>query len=200
MNKVYIIFAYIFIIILNTNNLQAAPNSTATVNCEPSLQKHLEAILKIPEAKNLLNTIRKEGSIHIVAGNSPLAKRFGAFWDPDQRAIFIDTARSEGSIIGSLIFELHNASVDSHFNYLNEMAHQGRISKEKYIESMEYMEYINSKNASKLASTVIKMRVLPKDAFLPTYDNFKEHLQAQKQSGHSDCFARNFDNCHYRPF
>ena len=154
-------------------------------------------MLKIPEAKALIEGIQKDGPIQIIAKETELTRRFGAFWDPDRRIICIDISsdQSEGSLIGSLLFELHNASVNSQFDRLDEMAENGKITKEQYIESMEYIEYLNSLSASKIVDKGMRIGVLPLDSGLPIYPNFKEHFRAQKSSGHSACFARNFDKC-----
>ena len=181
----------------NQSQTKQSETSTQGVNCSPQLQKTLQAILKIPEAINLINSIRKEGTISIVAKNNYLSKQFGAVWDPDQRVIYIEVSsdRTEGTLIGFLLFELHNASVNYRIKELNNMASRGEINKEKYVESMEYLEYINSLNASRIAQIGIRMGALPWDSHLPTYNNFEDHFNAQKMSGHSDCFARNYDMC-----
>jgi len=168
----------------------------AIINCAPQFQNCMEKILKIPELKQLLTFIKKDGAIHILPKHSELTKQFGAFWDPDRRIIYVDIIdKNEGLTIGSIIFELHNASVNAQIIHLNKLASQGKINKENYIESMEHIEYINSINASKIASKGIKKGIFPKEAFLPTYSSFREHFQAQINSGHSACFGRNFELC-----
>lgn len=190
--------------ILTTFSLNAANSSyaseathTPTIRCAPELKKHFQALLKIPEAKAVIEKVRQEGSFQIIVESTGLTRQFGAFWDPDRRIICIDASndQSEGDIIGSLLFELHNAAVTSQFDRLDERAAKSEITKELYVESMEYIEYLNSLSASKIASKGIRMGVLPADAGLPTYPNFQEHFKAQKSSGHSACFARNYDMC-----
>lgn len=168
-----------------------------TVRCDPQLQNCFQAILQIPEARTLINAIRKEGSIQIAVQNTALSKQLGAYWDPDRRIIFIDFSshQGDGLIIGSLLFELHNASVNSQINHLNELARMRKIDKDKYVESMEYLEYLNSLSCSKIAEKGIRMGILPSDSQLPTYSSFKEHFKAQKMSGHSAFFERNYYMC-----
>ncbi len=69
--------------------------------------------------------------------------------------------RSEGSVLASLIFELHNALGFKPVDNFDEMAFYGKISKEEYVRSIEHLEYMNSINASKLAKIGIK-RVISK--------------------------------------
>ncbi|HEV8051942.1 MAG TPA: hypothetical protein VGP47_05560 [Parachlamydiaceae bacterium] len=169
--------------------------SVSNIKCAPQVQKYLQAILKIPEAKTLLEDIQKEGLIQISAKSTVLSKRYGAFWDPDRRVIYVDLSptRSEGSKIRFLLFELHNASVNSQFKHLNDLAKKGKINKKNYVESMEYLEYINTLKTAKLAEIGIKMGMLPSDSHLQTFSTFKEHFNAQKLSGHSACYAHNYE-------
>ena len=165
------------------------------IKCAPQLQSCLNRIQQIPEARELIASIQKEGAIQISAKNTDLSEQFGAFWDGDKRTICIALSSdvTTASIIGSILFELQNAAVDSKFEYYNSLASQGSITRSKYIESMEYLEYENSFRAAKIAEKGIKMGVIPSRARLPIYSSFKEHYAAQKMSGHSDCFASTYD-------
>lgn len=182
---------------LAAQNHHTGYSSTSLPKCSPQLQKHFNAILEIPEAKKLVEGIQSEGAIQIVAERTKLSRQFGAFWDPDRRLIVIDTSlnQSDGSIIGSILFELHNASVNTKINQLNRLASTGGTNKSDYVRSMEYLEYVNSLNASKISEKGIQMGIFPQDAYLSTYTNFSEHYKAQRESGHSDAFAHNFDIC-----
>ncbi len=204
MNRLLIIILYAVLfyqmpLTCALNNYQS--NQPLLVKCAPELQGNLRAIQKIPEARALIASIQKEGPIQIVAQNTSLSNQFGAFWDPDQRIICIALSSdvTDGSIIGSILFELHNASVNSKINYLDELASKRKISKARYIESMEYLEYINSLNAAKIAEKGIQMNVLPTESRLPTYHSFKEHFSVQKKYGHSAHFARSYDQLSKRP-
>jgi len=167
------------------------------VTCSTELQTSLQKILQVPEAKTILNQIRQEGPIKIIAKRTPLSQQFGAYWDPDHRVICLDISSSstEGLIIGSLLFEMQNASQNTTIHQINQLAAEKKISKQKYVERMEYLEYINSKKASKIAQKGIAMGIFPSDSQLPTYATFTEHFNAQKISGHSDVFNRNYDIC-----
>jgi len=191
LNKFFVMCAFFMLTTLTFLSAEPLPK------CAPPLQKHLNAILKIPEAKTLLEEIQRQGPIQIVAKRSNQRSKFGAFWDPDNRKIIIELSPSlnDGYIIGSIIFELHNASVNKKYKELNLLAENGAINKEDYIRSMEYLEYINSLNASKIADKGIKSGIFPSSAYLHTYSDFNEHFIAQKKSGHSNFFADNFDTC-----
>lgn len=186
-----LIFNLLFLASLN------GAQSSPPITCDFQLQQSLQSILKIPEAKALVEEIAKEGPIRIMAGNHAISQQFGAFWDPDRRIICIHSPSniSQHEVIKSLLFELHNASSNSKIHHINQLARQGKIDKACYIKSMEYLEYINSKKAAKMALEGIKMGAIPRGCVLPTYPTFQEHYAAQQQSGHSACFARNYDRC-----
>lgn len=205
MNKTILIILFLFYQSSLVYSLNYGQNNVSIpVICALPLQKHLAKIQKIPEGKALIDTIQQQGAIKIINKHTNLSDRFGAFWDPDERTICIALSSkiTEGGVIGAILFELHNASVASKFNHLDQLAAEGRIDKESYVKSMEYLEYINSLSAAKVAEKGIQMKILPHDARLPTYRNFEEHFSEQKRSGHSSCFARNYDNLckssHYR--
>lgn len=179
----------IFILICNANYSFAV----VPVNCCPELQSSLASIQKIPEARKLIDAIQKEGPITIMLRNTELSDEFGAFWDGDRRIIAISSRQSPGARIGSILFELHNASVSSKLNHLDTLAETGKIDRDSYVESVEYLEYRNSIGASTIAEKGIKMGIFPKEARLPVYKNFEEHFYYQKIGGHSSWIAKNYD-------
>lgn len=165
------------------------------IYCSPQLKNLLISIHKVPEAKQLIESVQKEGPIRIIINNIWLSEEFGAYWDSVNRIIAVayNPNVAPGKLIGSILFELHNASVDSKIRELDRLAYFGKINRTQYVESMEYLEFINSHNAAKIANKGIKMGIFPKEAFLPTYNTFKEHFHMQKVSGHSSWFAKNYD-------
>lgn len=198
MNKLLltIIFTFVFYQLPLTCATQIKETSqTLLIKCDPQLQQSWEKLLKVPEVIELIKVIQKEGPIRLTVDHSSVANEFGAFWDPTLRRVCVALSPnlSEGELMGSLIFELCNASVNSKFAHLNQLASQRRIDKASYVRSMEYLEYQNSLNAAKLAKRGIEMGILPKDAQLFTYPSFEKHFAAQQKHGHSAFFARNYD-------
>lgn len=187
------IFIFISVFFLQTTSISAS-TSANHLDCSPELHGCLRKILSLPEAEKLVQEIQKEGPIRIRASNHGISDQFGAFWDVDRRIINVNTyQRSEGEIIGSIIFELHNASVNSKLNHFDHLAETGRISRERYVEEIEYLEYVNSKRASAIATEGIKRGIFPRSAHLPTYRDFDEHFHYQKVGGHSAIIAKNYE-------
>lgn len=166
----------------------------AEIRCAPQLKNSLNTIQKLSEARELISNIQKEGQISI-ALNDNGSEQFNAFWDPERRIIFVNITREStpGSLIGSILFELHNAYINSKLNHLDQLAMQGRISKRNYVEGVERLEYQNSLATAKLAEKGIALGLFPANARLPTYDTFEEHFRIQKMGGHSAWIANTYD-------
>lgn len=165
------------------------------VECARPLQKHFSKILKIAGARKLISTIQKEGPFRIVANKHRLSEQFGAFWDIGRRTICVNLSprSSEGELIGSILFELHNAAANAKLRHYNQLAEMRGIDRESYVRGIEYIEYENSLKAALIATQGIKMGILPSDARLPTYRNFEEHYRYQIKGGHSAWIAKNYD-------
>ncbi len=169
--------------------------SLSSVECASQLKPCLMAIQKVPEARQLIETVQKEGWVRVVVNNTHLSNQFGAYWDGSNRtiAISVTSDNTQGDIIASIIFELHNASVDSKFDYLDSLAAAGQIDREGYIRAVEYIEFQNSISAHNIAEKGIKMGVFPVRARLHVYRNFEEHYYYQQVGGHSAYIGKNFD-------
>jgi hypothetical protein len=165
------------------------------IECAPELQQSLAQIQKLPAARELIAKVQKEGPFRIQVNRS-ISGQFGAFWDPDQRVIHVTLSpdRVEGSLIGSILFELHNAIASSKLDYYDSLAAARKISKDKYVEAVERMEYQNSLSTAKLAEQGVAMGIFPKGARMPTYASFEEHFRIQKMGGHSQWIANNYDS------
>lgn len=169
---------------------------SATVSCSPQLKNAVNKIQKLPEAKKLIDMIQQEGAIQIVVHHNTLSDQFGAFWDPDTRLICISLTKSatEGRVIASIIFELHNALMNKKISYFHDLAAAGNIDKETYVRSIEHIEYQNSLWASAMAHNGIKKGLFPADTHLNTYKNFEEHYHYQIIGGHSAWIAKTYDH------
>mgnify|MGYP000305304383 CR=1 FL=1 len=172
-----------------------------SIRCSPELQNSLNLIRKIPDAQKLLASIQNAGPISIVVTRSNLSQQFGAYWDPDLRIISINPAAhsSEGELIGSILFELHNASNTSRIDHIDHLASTGKIDRENYIMAMERLEYENSISAAQIADKGIQAGIFPRSARLPTYSSFQEHYYYQKLGGHSAWVGNVFDQLAPRP-
>ncbi len=169
---------------------------TSSISAQPSrLEACLMKMQKSPEVRQLMSEIEREGPIHIIADTKPLSKEFGAFWDCEQRLICVNVTpkRTEGELIGSILFEMHNALSDRQFQRLDELASRGQIDRDSYVRKMEYLEFQHSHKAAALAQAGIEKGIFPRDARLYTYPTFEEHFRMQQIGGHSYWIAKNYD-------
>lgn len=192
MNK----FLISFVLFLSFFSISLHAKNSTYVACVPELQQCLKKIQMLPEGRELIMKIQQEGPIRIGLARTQLSSEFGAFWDPDRRMICLNPSwhGSEGEMIASILFEMHNALVSSKMEKLNYLAECGQISRDKYVESFERLEYENSVNASRIAKKGIQMGIFPPSSKMHVYKDFEEHFHYQIISGHSRWIARNFDN------
>lgn len=197
MKKKHILF--LLFIFLNISILAFSQdyrrNNPVSIYCDPQLQPYLKKIQQVPEAQTLLTNIQKTGRIAIIKSDHPLARQFGAFWDPDRRMIHVNLSHhsTPGELVGSLLFEMHNALVNSKIEQLDELAAKGEISKDRYVEGIEFLEYKNSIDTAKITDSGIRMGIFPHDARMQTYGSFEEHYRIQKMGGHSAWIAKTYD-------
>lgn len=171
---------------------------STSISYSTQLEDIITTIQQLPEAQKLIASIQKEGALRIIVNKQiPVCEQFGACWDPDNRIICVNTVptsrHSKGAVIGSILFELHNASVNSQINYYDSLAARGEIEKEDYVRSIEFLEYENSIKTAQMAEKGIQAGLFPANARLPTYSNFEEHYYFQKVGGHSAWIAHNYN-------
>jgi hypothetical protein len=175
-----------------TGTLWAYPNHS------PELAAPLRTLYQLEETQRLLNQVEKEGSIKIKAVKLG-SQAQNACWFPDERTICVNISkrRSFASLICSLVFELHNALNQKKFDQFDLLAMQGKITKAKYIESVEHQEYLNALQTMQILKKGVERQIFPPDisswAVAPT---FQEHYRVQRESGHSQSIGMIFDSLH----
>jgi hypothetical protein len=176
--------------IINTTCLFAS-----FVNVPSNLKRAAQKIETFSESRHLLKEIEKEGLIKLEF--RPLGKGpFHACWIGEIRTILLNSSNSwtEGQIISSILFELHNAKQDKAYDRLNTLALKRQITKDQYVETIEHLEFDNSIMTKNLIDAGIKNGYYPKDANLLVYKNFEEHFYWQLKLGHSALMARQYDD------
>ncbi len=160
------------------------------------VQESLNRIQQLPEAREMMQAIQKEGPIRIAISDNAVSKQFGACWDVEQRVILIYPPfhYSMGQIIGSILFEMHNARTHSQILHYDALAIEGKIDREAYIRSIEHMEYVNSKNTAAMVDAGIARGIFPPESKRNTYRDFEEHYYYQQYGGHSAWIGRSYDH------
>lgn len=167
----------------------------AQPNHPQQLSAPLNLLYRLEETNQLLRKVEAEGNITIKTSN------FGknpsnASWVPNERTIYLNFAkqRTLGSLVCSITFELHNALSETQFDYYDQLAQEGRISKEDYIAGIEYIEYVNACNASWMLEKGIRRGIFPSDASWPIAPTFQQHFHIQKMAGHSALIGYMYDD------
>lgn len=181
-------------------NLKAASVSSpktyanAITYYAPEVTDAIVAIKQLPESKEILEKIQKDGPISILFKPLPSVD-FGAMWDADARTITVNSKspRQLGNIICSILFEMHNAISNSQFMKLTEMASKGDISKDQYVEYVERMEHTNCLDTVKLLDKGMKIGIFPETSRWNIYANFDDHYKVQQLTEHSIWLSKNYD-------
>ena len=161
----------------------------------PQLTVPMRALYQNKESQQLLSQAESEGPLTIKMASLG-AQASNAVWLPDERTICLNVSkkRSLGSLICSMIFELHNATTTKQFNHTDQLAASGRLSKQKYIETIERIEYANALKTSQMLERGVRKGVFPADARYPIAPTFEEHYAIQIQYGHSQFIGRMYEN------
>lgn len=185
MRKLILLFTLIF-----TLPLISAPFR----EIDPFLYQAVQSIYKVPEARTLAYSLEFDGPITVRMGDFGRATS-DAMWRSAERCILLNNAKrwTEGRKIASILFEMHNASINRELCYIDSLARSGNLSKEEYILTVERVEYNNVIKTRALIDKGISMGVFPKDAYFPVLKNFEDHLKLQQEAGHSAFIARNYE-------
>lgn len=172
----------------------AAPTSTLVSSSfewtAPSLAPIAQKLFTLPEARQLLAEIQGEGPVYLEY--LPLgANNSNAHWEFKRRCIAINSSkqRTEGRILCSILFEMHNAKSTRDFSYYDALAKARRISKYDYVEAVEYIEHQNALKTCALVEKGIRQGLFPMDARWPITPDFAEHFRIQQSAGHSSYIA-----------
>lgn len=161
----------------------------------PSIEEALTAIRALPEGELLLRTIEAEGPITFEYREIDDFD-FGAMWDSRTRTVVVNAkrCRSQGIMISSLLFELHNAKTTQHLINESRRAIAGKISKDRYVENIERMEHQNALDTIAILEEGIANGTFPSTAQWTIIRDFDDHYMLQQLSGHSHWIAHNFDS------
>lgn len=168
---------------------------TARPDHAPHLSQPINLLYRLNETSQLLQKVESEGKLTIKTSHFG-SNTSNAAWFPSQRAIYLNFAnqRTLGSIICSIVFELHNALSDKQFDCYDQLALTGKITKEQYIRAIEYIEYVNACSAAHMLEKGVRQGIFPQDARWPIAPNFEEHLYIQKMAGHSSVIGCMYDD------
>lgn len=181
------------IIPFNSEESQNPRAKLYEMHCDEELKPLLCKIQELDEVKRLIAQVREEGPLFIEV-NRTLPNTFEGYWSKEGRTVYITNPKTApyGSLICTLIFELHNAKRSADLIDLNQRAYSRSISKKMYVRSVEMIEHQNALATCKILEKGIALGVFPKSSRWPIHQDFETHFAIQKRSGHSkwiaDCY------------
>lgn len=165
----------------------------------PRVQHAIDAMQAMPEIRQLIADAQRSGPIGIEIDPNP-ASEFEALWNGEKRVILVNPKkiRSEATLICTILFELHNASTNTHFMNLVNQARAGKINKESYVEKVERMEHKNALNTCRLIELGIARGLFPVETRWKIFYRFEEYYKLQQLMGHSPWIANSYDRLNPR--
>lgn len=160
-----------------------------------SMQKEINQLLHFPKTRQFITSLQSEGPINL--NWIPMGDRnFHAFWSSKKRLVALNSSRqwNPGEKIFSILFELHNAKANKELSHLDQLASKNKISKNKYVEAVERIEYMNMLKTARLLEEGVHLGYFPKETYIPENPTFREHFKIQKECGHSAFIAKKYDD------
>lgn len=178
------IILFIITFFLSITTIEAAP---------PSAQQAMQIIADVPEGKQLLQEVWKNGAVRVEIVRLE-NEQFEAYWDAGKRLIQVNAVhtRDLAATIRAIVFELHNAKNNARFIDLMTLAYQGRISVDQYVEGMERIEHQNAIETALILDRGIAQGVFPKETAWLVLRDFEDHYAHQQLGGHSQWFVKQY--------
>ncbi len=173
--------------------------SASSILCAKELNHILAIAQKLPETNQIFEKVLEDGPLYIEV-NRHISKEFEGYWSDDERTIYLTKTRSttDGMLIATLVFELHNAYRNHELRSLTKKAEAQGICKEDFVRQYEYVEFKNAKDAQRLVNLGIERGIYPYTSSIDYHDNFEDHYALQQRVGHSAWIGNMYDGYYYQ--
>ena len=124
-------------------------------------------------------------------------------WVPDLKVIHLNpqlciggirSREQHSNVVATLLFELCNATHQEQLKSIYEHAVQGHLDKERYVRSIEEVEYASAKEASALIGDLVNRGSVVKNChFHQCFDDFSLFYLWEQLNGHSTAVAAQYD-------
>lgn len=172
--------------------------SLSAIDYSPELNEAMDCIYLLPEAVKLIDEVESLGGpIHVVYTHE-MGAPFEGMWQSHLRRISVNAwmKPSLGRQIQTILFELTNAEADAAHRELSRKSLERTISRQDYIQGVEWIEHQNALKTKKLIIEGIEQGIFPKDAFWHVPEDFNQHLAMQQASHHSEWLGKQWDHDH----
>lgn len=194
----FILNVFLALISLDLHAQHAVPSCNYTKNflqVKNSTLKAISSKLKqVPESRQVIERALQRGSITVDFSFEGMP--FAAAWLSSTREISIDGRNYEdqGKPLCYLLFELHNAISEPKYQKLYEMALNGGIGCDSYVEAVEKIEHENMINTVAILEKGISYGVFPQSARWEIIYDFATHYKIQQLTGHSLLIAKEYQD------
>lgn len=179
---------------LNYGLINAAQLETSFAYYPEELAEAIQALELRPEMDEISTLFNGKKKITILY--MPMeGEELEAFWDGGARQIRVNSNNDPalGRLIGTILFEFHNAKNNHKLVYITQQAIDGKITKEQYVRSVEELEFNNARQTYEILEKGIADGHFPKSAHWPLYNNFEDHYRVQQLMAHSDWLANYYN-------
>lgn len=200
MNNKLIIFVYVLVALffVDANPLCAARSNRLCYNESALRSKHanvrevITRLRQVPESNEVITEALREGPITVEISNGRMP--FNAMWQNAPRKIVVakHAAREKGSLLSHVLFELMNAASEEKYQRLCELAIDGLIDCDSYVEAVERIEYENMLKADAIVGKGISLGIFPPAVRWGMIDGFDTHYKIQQLAGHSTSIAEEY--------
>ena len=196
-NKIYFAFL-IALFFVDINALHSARPYQSRYRQSALKTRHAEvnavirSLQRLPESNQVIEEALRQGSITVEVSTGRMP--FNAMWENAPRRIVVDkrAARNQGSLLCHVLFELMNAASEEKYQELCEMAIDGLIDCDTYVEAVERIEYENMLRADAIVEKGVFLGVFPSAERWGMIDDFATHYKIQQLAGHSTSIVQEY--------
>ncbi len=201
---------FLALFIFNLSNISAVRPCRSCSREHTLHTKHanVDAVIKIlrrlPESNEVIEQALRQGSISVEVSKGRMP--FKAMWLNGPRKIVLErgASRQPGSLLSHLLFELMNALSEDQFLELCDLALDGQIDCDSYVEAVERIEYRNMIRADAIIEKGLSLGIFPPAPKWEIIDDFATHYKIQQLAGHSPLIAREYQEMrgrrHFSPY
>jgi len=156
------------------------------------LRPAVKTLLAFPKAQDVLDEVQANGKRIRVKMHPFTVSTSNAMWSPVRGSIILNSLRkrSEGEIVRSILFEMHNAKNQKKFTHFEQLARKGLIDQASYVREIERIEHTNAMETMALLNEAISKGYYPQTSYWQICPDFEKHFQLQQQVGHSQFIAK----------
>ena len=163
--------------------------------CDEEFQEIFSLIQNLSEVNCLIDRTLQDGPLYILK-NDLYPQTMTGFWQPYHRTIYLTKMlqTTAETLIITLIFELHNAARNNELENIDSAVCRHEFDKDQYVEAKECIEYQNVISTHQILKIGRDSGLFSSECDEPYFPSFQDHLQYQKEMGHSAFFEKRYQD------